>query len=287
MQADPDERISERASSGPPMVPILAGIVILVALAVWLFTGPEEAAPPAEPPPPVVEPDPAPVVEPEPPPAPDIPQQQIPEPAPEPEPDPAPAEPPLTLDKSDEPLREVLAPVLPAPLAPALELSNLMDRGVALVDGLSRGVIPRKVLPLPPPRGKFPVRKTAGQAYMDPAGYRRYDAYAEAIAALDTPALAAAFHRFRPLLEEAYGYLGYKPGNLDNAVISALDNIIAAPVVSETLPVKQVEAVYKFTDPEYEQLPALQKQLLRMGPENTRRIQGQATALRAALLQQP
>ena len=36
-----------------------------------------------------------------------------------------------------------------------------------------------------------------------------------------------------------------------------------------------------------ERLPALHRQLLRMGPENTRRIQSQAKALRAALLVAP
>jgi len=41
---------------------------------------------------------------------------------------------------------------------------------------------------------------------------------------------------------------------------------------------------YKFADKKLEELMPLQKQLLRAGPENTRRIQQQAKALREALL---
>jgi hypothetical protein len=285
MQADPNERISEhKERGGPPLVPIIAGIVVLLALGVWLFSGQDDPPPEPEPQPvaevPVPEPEPEPVPTPDIPPAP----EPEPEPLPEPEPEPKPAEPALALDASDGPLREMLEPVLPPALVPALETANLVERSAAVVDGLSRGVLRYKVLPLMPPEGRFATRKTAGQDFMDPVGYARYDAYAQAIESLDTDALVAAFHRFRPLLEEAYGYLGYKPKNFDNAVIRGLDNIIGAPVVNETIPVKKVEAVYKYVDADLEQLPDLQKQLLRMGPENTLKIQAQARALRTALL---
>jgi hypothetical protein len=120
---------------------------------------------------------------------------------------------------------------------------------------------------------------------MDPAGYRRYDAYATAIAELDTELLADTFHRFRPLLEGAYGALGYSPGDMDNALIRALDRVLATPEISDPIPVKKVEAVYKYVDPSLEKLPAVQKQLLRMGPDNVAKIKNQAAALRRALLQ--
>ncbi len=286
MQADPSERIGEPGQGGgPPMLPILAGLVVLVALAVWWFTGSEEA--PSQEPERVFEPAPPPVPEPEPEPVPDIPR---PAPAPEPAPDPAPApspEPPLTLEVSDEALRERFAPVLRGgPLASALAADNLVERGAAVLDGLSRGVLQYKLLPVMPPQGKFAVRKQGNQAVMDPAGYRRYDAYAQAIESLDDELLVVSFNRFRPLLEEAYAMLGYDAEEFDNALIRGLDKIIAAPVIEQPLEVRKVEAVYKFEDPALERLPDLHKQLLRAGPENTRRIQDKARALRRALLAQ-
>jgi len=289
MQADPDERISQRTGrSGPPVVPVLAGIVLVAALGVWVFTG-EEQAPPAPQPAPIMDAEPESAPAPDPVPerlpetAPDIPPAPVAEAAAEPE---APApEPPLALDASDEPVRQELTGILAPELLPVLDNSDLLERGVALIDGMSRGVMRTKVLPLAPPAGKFTTRKTDGQDYMDPAGYDRYDSYARAVEALDTAALVSSFHEFRPLLEQAYGLLGYKPENFDNAVIQSLDILIATPVFEEPLPVKKVEAIYKFTDAELEKLPDLQKQLLRMGPDNTRRIQAQARILRDALLQ--
>ena len=290
MQADPNERISDRAeNAGPPVIPIIAGLVVLAALAAWLFAGGEPPEPEAQPEATAPAPEPAPVADPEPelPAVPDIPPAPEPMPEPTPDPDVEDAAPAMTLDTSDVPLREALTPVLPPVLLPALETSNLLERGTAFIDGMSRGALRYKLLPLTPPAGKFQTRKTAGQDYMAPAGFARYDAYAEAIEALDTSVLVGAFHRFRPLMEEAYGYLGYKPENFDNALIRALDNIIAAPVIAETIPVKKVEAVYKFADADLEKLPGIQKQLLRMGPDNTLRIQRQARALRTALLAGP
>jgi hypothetical protein len=190
----------------------------------------------------------------------------------------------LTLAASDDPLREILAPALAGPLETALQAENLIERGAAIVDGLSRGVLQYKLLPVMPPEGKFAVRKRGNQAVMDPAGYARYDAYARAIESLDTDILVQSFDRFRPLLEEAYGMLGYAPEQLDNALIRGLDRIIEAPVIETPLQVRKVEAVYKYEDPELERLPEVHKQLLRMGPENTRRIQSQAVALRERLL---
>ncbi len=289
MQADPSERMSDLGQDGgPPMVPILAGLVVLVAIAAWWFSGPDETPTPepvrsVEPAPP-----PAPAPEPEPEPAPDIPEPPpTPAPAPEPAPTPVPAAPALTLEVSDDALREQFSPALvDGPLAPILQADNLIERGAAVLDGLSRGGLQYKLLPVTPPEGKFAVRKQGNQAVMDPAGYRRYDAYARAIESMDTELLVAGFNRFRPLLEEAYAMLGYNAEDFDNTLVRGLDRIIAAPVIEAPLEVRKIEAVYKYENPDLERLPELHKQLLRAGPENTRRIQAKARALREALLTQ-
>ena len=42
--------------------------------------------------------------------------------------------------------------------------------------------------------------------------------------------------------------------------------------------------MYRYADPQLEQLSAVQKQLLRMGPDNIRRIKAQARVIRSGLL---
>ncbi len=283
MQADSEDRYTDdQPRAGLPKLPIALVVLAILIGVIWYFTGekaPEPAAPPA-----AVTPaaPPAPVPA-EPAPAPDIPAEEpAPQVAAEPnEPPPA----PLTLEDSDPVVREVVTPALQAPVyEQALRQQDLLERSTALIDAAAGGSILRKVLPLPPIEGKFSVNEVAGKAVVDPASYQRYDAYAEAIDDLDPEQLAAAFHRFRPLLEQSYSALGYKPDDLDNALIRALDRVIAAPVLDEPPVVEKDVTTYKYADPNLEQQSSMAKQLMRMGPENERKVQAKAKALRAALL---
>ena len=121
---------------------------------------------------------------------------------------------------------------------------------------------------------------------MSPSGYARYNNYAEAIATLDSAALVDNFHTMRPLFEQAYEQLGLAAEDFDNAVIRVLDRILATPEIEAPIAMTRKSVMYQYADPQLEQLTPLQKQLLRMGPDNIRRIKEQAAALRAGLLSQ-
>ena len=210
MQIDPDDRLTDQEpKNSSSNKTVLIGVVVIIAIAavVYFYQGnPEKVtqAPPP-PPPPIVTPAPQPEL----PPAQDIPEpvQAMPlEPnVPEPEPEPT-----LTLETSDEELRVELAEAGDSDLLNAvLTNDDLVQRSASMIDGMSRGVLLGKVLPVTPPKGKFTTLSEQGNEYMDPAGYERYDSYAQSIETLDSDTLVSAFHRFRPLLEEAYGTLGY------------------------------------------------------------------------------
>lgn len=284
LMIDPGDRLTETSEQkGLNPLLILGAIALLgVIIVVYFFSGKEPEPEPVPEPPPVV----APVPEPEPEPAPDIPEPE-PEPEPEPAPEepPEPTEPPITLETSDEPVREELSQAGSSDLLEAtLTNSDLIQRGTGMIDGMSRGLVLQKVLPLPAPKGKFTTTQVGEQEFIDPASYDRYDGHAQAIAELDTDKLVGSFHNYRPLLEEAYSALGYKQDDFDNALIRALDRVIATPEIDGEIEVKKKEAIYVFVDPDLEQLSPLQKQLLRMGPDNIALVKEQARALRAGLL---
>jgi hypothetical protein len=284
LQIDPQDRLTERQTQGGLNPMLILGVIALIGViaVVYFLTGRDSEPTPPPPPPVMVEPTPAL------PPAPDIP-----EPEPEPEPqlqpteEPEPEEPPVTLENSDEPVREELAKAGSSDLlSAALANADLIQRGTGLIDGFSRGLVLTKILPIAPPTGKFTTIEQGDQILIDPASYDRYDENAAAIAELDTEQIVASFHTFRPLLEQAYGALGYPTGDFDNALIRSLDKIIATPVIEGDIAIAKKESIYIFVDPELERLSALQKQLLRMGPGNVALVKQQATALRAALLKQ-
>ncbi len=292
MQVDSDDRyVEEHGTAGLPKLPIALAVLAMVIGVAWYFSGDGEQTQesptadlttpvPATPPPPL---------EPEVEPVPDIPALEpvtviaertdpndlvIPEPA-------------LQLEDSDPVVREALAGSLDdSVFSQALRQDNLLERSTAFIDAAGNGSVLNKVFPFPQPEGKFAVVEVAGKPVIDPASYDRYDGYASAIGALDPDALAAAFHQFRPLLEQAYANLGYKAEDMDNSLIKALDQVIAAPVLDEPAVLEQHVTTYTYADESLENLPPIAKQLMRMGPDNQRIIQAQAQALRDALLGQ-
>lgn len=199
---------------------------------------------------------------------------------------PAPVVPVLpSLAESDPMVRQQLSAAGAGPEFEKLQQQqNLIQQGAALIEGFSRGLVVRKLLPLDPPTGAFEVEEQGEEMFMNPAGYRRYDNYAEAIASLDSAALVNNFHTMRPLFEQAYEQLGLPAEDFDNAVIRVLDRILATPEIEAPIALTRKSVMYQYADSQLEELTPLQKQLLRMGPDNIRRIKEQAAALRAGLL---
>ena len=288
MQPDPEERLSSaKPKSGIPLGPILI-VIALLGIGAWYLTR-DDAPPQVEeqpvaptPPPPLP---PAPDIPPPPPPPPPEPTAEA-QDAPE-APPPPPPEPPLTLEESDQALRAGMAAAGGATLlSTALSEDNLVERGVTMTDVLSRGLLIHKAMPVPRPEEKFRAVESGDTLVIDPTSFARYDSYAQDISELDVETLVTTFDRARPLLEQAYAGLGYAPEEFDNAVIRALDRIIATPVVEDPPAVVPVGGIYKFADPALEGLAPVQKLLLRAGPDNTALIQAKAAELRKALLRE-
>ena len=297
MRADPEEyvRLDTRRDRVPIVELLLAVALIAGLLIFWFWTQEQKPAATAVEVPPVAAPQPG---LPGSPATPDIPQRS--EPATAVVPDttamaaegssqselagPASAA-PLTAQEGDELLRQQLAAAGAKPiLLKLLNNEQPLEVSAALIDGLGHGIILRKFLPGGLHKEPFSVVAEDDAIYMSTASYLRYDRFADAIAALDVAALVNAFHLLRPLYEQAYGYLGLDPGDFDNAVIRMLDLVLATVEIGEPIALKPKAVVYIYADPSLESLPAVQKQLLRMGPDNIRRIKQQAQLLRDGLL---
>lgn len=223
--------------------------------------------------------------------APVVPEAVIPS-TPEPEPETQP-EPPMvskppelpSLDSSDDFIRERLLLINDKPaFSRWVKTDDLIRRSASYLDGLSNGVILSKIFPLTPPEGKFATHKSDGSILLNAGNYERYASTISVITSLDMPLMATMFHFTRPLLENAFSEMGYNPRQMDGIILQAIDVILATPVIVEPIMLTRESVVYKFADPALEALLPMQKQLLRTGPENTKRLQKQALALQQALL---
>jgi len=169
-------------------------------------------------------------------------------------------------------------------LAEWLATDSLVRRFVRAVVTVGLGRTPRSELAFLEPEGKFRVRGSGDSLVVDPASYRRYDPLVETFAALDTRGAARIYRRLRPLFQQAYRDLGYREGSFDAEMARAVEELRGAPVPEE--PVRLVPrgaSEYEFADPRLEGLDPVQKQLLRMGPSNVRRVQAGLGELAEAL----
>lgn len=281
MHSEPDQRLSSPETKRRPYLWPSVAVVLIVAAIIFFYRAETPQSQPSAPAAPtVIETVSPPKVEL--PPAPDIPETVV-ESQPVADELPAPVE--LTPAENDQVLRQVLTSAGDtSSFNSLLALDNLIQRSASAVDSVSRGFLPYKALPLKAPTEKFSTLSNDGQEFMNPAGYHRYDAYAGAIAELDSDTLVAAFVQFRPLLEQAYGALGHPEQDFDNSLIRSLDRILATPEIHDPIAVERKEAIYQLVDEDLEALTDIQKLLLRMGPDNLALIKQQARALRAQLL---
>jgi hypothetical protein len=188
------------------------------------------------------------------------------------------------LNSSDEFVRETLLSTQSNKVAEWLKSDDLIRRSASFMDGLARGNLSEKVFPLGVAEGKFTTHRQDGKIWLNAGNYERYNTVVDILVSIDMEKMAKFFHKVRPLLELSFSELGYRPRQMDGIILQTIDNILAAPIIVEPLALTRDSVVYKFADQKLEELMPLQKQLLRAGPENTRRIQQQAKALREALL---
>jgi hypothetical protein len=221
--------------------------------------------------------------------APDIPEPVVAaQPAPEPEPEAEPEAVPPTPEELDAQLRTQLEDsglTAPPELSTAVSTPFLLDRSVSAIDQVARGYVPLRALNLQRPAGKFSVRQEAQRRYIDERSYGRYDGLVDAVTSLSPDTLAAAFQGSRTLLADAYAGLGYPADAVDNATIAALDVILAAPVVRSPIEVTSKGALWAYADADLEARSDVEKQLMRLGPDNLETLQRWARDIRSALLQ--
>jgi Protein of unknown function (DUF3014) len=271
--------IPKRRRTGRRRILALAVVLVTAGVAAYFLRQPVALLPQAVPP----------VAEEAPPPP--VPQEGVPAPPETPppaEPDTVPeaaAEPALPpLSESDPFARELARTLSQHPaLAGWLATDGLIRRFVAAVDDVAEGESPRPQLGFLAPAERFRVIQRGGRVFLDPRSYARYDKVADVFASLDPQGCAEAYRRLQPLLEEAHRELGSTDRSFDAALRAAIARLLATPVMEGDVELKERVISYDFAAPALEERSAAEKQLLRMGPRNVRRIQEQLRAIAAPL----
>lgn len=208
-----------------------------------------------------------------------------PEPIPEPEPEPAPEPEPTPelpeLDKSTPTVLQTLD-TSGIPIQP-LKSSQLVRDAVVIIENLRNGTLVRERTVVQRPDGRFRVLEIEGDLYIDEQTYQRYDPLVDWFVSLDEQALVENYDLFKPLMNEAFADIGYPDSDMTNAIYEAINVLLDTPVPESLVQVKDDEVMYTYADPAYEALPPAQKQLLRMGPDNIKRVKSKLREIRKVL----
>ncbi|OMH30277.1 DUF3014 domain-containing protein [Motiliproteus sp. MSK22-1] len=162
---------------------------------------------------------------------------------------------------------------------------ELVRKFVVMVDNMAEGQIPRKHIVLKPLPTTFRVLEKGDQVFLDGYNFGRYRPYIDLLTRLDAQRVTSLYLRYYPLMQQAYAELGYPRRSFHKRLLMAIDHMLDSPVMDGAIELVQPSVMYKYADPELEQLSDVHKQLLRMGPENARQILTRLTALRSTLLQ--
>jgi hypothetical protein len=162
--------------------------------------------------------------------------------------------------------------------------SQIIRKFVVLIDGMSRGDIPSRDLPVIPPQATLTVSEQGEEFYrLDPASYTRFNLLVNTLVSIDSRQAVERFRLMVPLFETAYAELGYPGRTFTMALQGAFDNILAARVPEREILLTRPSVNYRFADPGLESLSDLEKLLIRMGPENTAKLQQKARQFRVLL----
>lgn len=285
---DPDQEQAARRKGLVSLIVAGVLVVILVAVVVMWTRGGEPEPLPRQPAP-----------------APQV-SESEPEPRPQPQPDPEP-----------EVIVPEVQPLVPDIVEaedeqPVIELPELDESTPAIVDAaqqrdintrpvrsdylvrelvvflhnLSQGEVIRESATIAPPDARFSTQTVDEQLYIDERTYARYDETVEWFEGLDSRALVSMYRDFEPLFNQAFGEIAHPDDSFETQLIDAIDMLLATPEPDGLLALSDERVMYTFADPELEELPAAQKQMLRLGLDNQRRVKRKLREIRALMIEE-
>lgn len=192
---------------------------------------------------------------------------------------------PLTdLNQSDSLVAKLAKELSSHPkLAEWLKIKDIIRRITAAVDNIADGSTPRSHLRFLGPAKGFTAKKQGGRMTIDSQSYQRYAVVADVFHSLDTAGTVRLYKGLKPLFQEAYRDLGYPDRDFQNTLIRAIQEMLQTPIVEGDIPVEEALGMYSMADENLEDLSDAQKHLLRMGPENSRKIQNKLREMALAL----
>ncbi|MCF2825597.1 MULTISPECIES: DUF3014 domain-containing protein [unclassified Pseudoalteromonas] len=196
-----------------------------------------------------------------------------------------PVEPEVTLpplSQSDTEIKEAVSNYLSNQAVKLLADDDVIRRTVVYVDNLAKGKVAENHAPVVKPQDGFSVIDD-DIIITDPNSYERYTPYVAMFDTMSTAQVVRLYDQYKPLFEEAYEEIGYEGDEFNGTLTDAIDELLATPIPDTALPLVKDSVTYKYAYAEWEQLSPAQKQFLRMGPENMKKVKKRLEEIKIVL----
>jgi hypothetical protein len=200
----------------------------------------------------------------------------------------APALPPL--DQSDDAVVASLSTsVAIGTIESLFNTDALIRRFVVTIDNLPGKQFPRSRYRLARSvPGLLAVRREDSAdtelLYLNTENFTRYKPFVDFLSTFDAGQMVSLYRHYYPLFQQAYEDLGYpESAYFNDRLVAVIDHLLETPAIDVPIRLVRPHVLYRYLLPELEGLSAGQKVLLRIGPDQARRLKSKLREVRGLL----
>lgn len=150
---------------------------------------------------------------------------------------------------------------------------DVIRKFVVFVDNVADSNLPQLEYPVRRPSQAMAVRELDENLFeMQTVSYQRYTPVVDGLAAVSPERALAIYRVMKPLFEEAYRELGYPDRDFDDTLLRAIDSVLNARTAEGPFQLIKPKVMYIYANSEIENLNPVEKQLLRLGPQNAEKL---------------
>lgn len=188
-----------------------------------------------------------------------------------------------TLEQIDDFLNQQLDQYVATSQLKLIWQDDYLRRAVVYIDNLAQGKVVNNHNVFKPLTQPFQVTEQAGKLVQDPLSYKRYDAVVTLFEQLPNAWIISTYSQLSPNIEEIYQEIAPPNTRFKTRINQLIDALLTLPDVPTTAELTSDSVVYTYKQAEYEKLTPAQKQLLRLGPTNIKRLQQKFAQLQSDL----
>jgi hypothetical protein len=149
---------------------------------------------------------------------------------------------------------------------------DIIRRFVVFTDNFSQGTLAYEHTPLIAPSVKFTALEEPTddgiKLQWDESNTRRFSNYVDLLRSIDSETLVKWYVELKPLIDQAYGELGYPGQDFTEVLHHAITKVLDMEIPKTQPELERPSVMYKYKDESLESLDDSEKLLLRLGKEN-------------------